>query len=94
VFTVENLEFLNILTHGSKEICFYPINIYTKWLARFFTFIVPVACFNYLPLNYIMGYGDLPQILCAFAPLIGMLFVIPCFLFFRWCLKKYQGTGT
>lgn len=94
VFTVENLEFLNILTHGSKELCYYPVNIYNKWLARFFTFVIPVACFNYLPISYIMGYGDLPQIVYALSPLIGALFVVPCFLFFNWCLKKYQGTGT
>lgn len=94
VFSVENLEFLNILTNGSKELCYYPINIYNKWLARFFTFVIPVACFNYLPISYIMGYGSLPPILTALSPLIGALFVIPCFLFFNWSLKKYQGTGT
>lgn len=94
IFTIENLEFLNILTNGSKELCFYPINIYSKWLARFFTFVIPLACFNYLPISFIMGYGELPQIVYALSPLIGMLFVVPCFLFFRWSLKKYQGTGT
>ena len=94
VFTVENLEFLNILTHGSKELCYYPVNIYNKWLAKFFTFIIPVACFNYLPLSFIMGYGELSPVIYALAPLIGALFVVPCFLFFNWALKKYQGTGT
>ena len=94
VFSVENLEVLNILTNGSKELCFYPINIYNKWLSRFFTFIVPLACFNYLPISYIMGYGNLPPVVYALSPLIGMLFVVPCFLFFNWSLKKYQGTGT
>ncbi|MBE5757949.1 MAG: hypothetical protein E7345_03355 [Clostridiales bacterium] len=94
VFTVENLEFINIFTNGAKEIAFYPINIYNKWLSRVFTFIIPVACFNYLPLSYIMGYGELPQIVYALSPLIGMVFVIPCFIFFSWAIKKYQGTGT
>ena len=94
VFTVENLEFINIFTNGAKEIAFYPINIYNKWLARLFTFIIPVACFNYLPISYLMGYGNLPQIVYALSPLIGMLFIIPCLLFFRWSLKRYQGTGT
>ncbi|MBQ7798499.1 MAG: ABC-2 family transporter protein [Clostridia bacterium] len=94
VFSVENLEFINIITNGAKEIGFYPINIYNKLLSRIFTFIIPVACFNYLPLSYIMGYGNLPQIVYALSPLIGMLFVIPCLLFFLWSLKKYQSTGT
>ena len=94
VFSVENLEFLNIITNGAKETAYYPINIYNKWLSRFFTFIIPIACFNYLPLSYIMGYGSLPQIIYALSPLIGMLFVIPCVIFFTWSLKKYQSTGT
>ncbi|MFQ6723721.1 MAG: ABC transporter permease [Clostridia bacterium] len=94
VFSVENLEFINIITNGAKEVSYYPINIYNKWLARAFTFIIPVACFNYLPLSYIMGYGSLPQSLYALSPLIGTLFLIPCAIFFIWSLKKYQSTGT
>jgi len=94
VFSVENLEFINIFTNGAKEIAYYPINIYNKWLARVFTFIVPVASFNYLPISYLMGYGNLPQVLYALSPLMGVVFVIPCALFFMWSLKRYQSTGT
>ena len=94
IFAVENLEFINIFTSGAKEIAFYPVNIYNKWLSRFFTFIMPVACFNYLPISYIMGYGELPRIIYALSPLMGVVFVIPCLLFFKWSLKKYQSTGT
>ena len=94
VFTVENLEFINIFTNGAKEIAYYPISVYNKWLSRLFTFVIPVACFNYLPISYLMGYGSLPQILYALSPLMGVVFAIPCFIFFMWALKKYQSTGT
>ena len=94
IFTIENLEFINIFTNGAKELAYYPINIHNKWIARVFTFIVPIACFNYLPLSFITGYGSLPQIIYALSPLIGILFIIPCVLFFNYALKKYQGTGT
>lgn len=94
IFTVENLEFINIFTNGAKEVAYYPINIYSKWLSGLFTFVIPVACFNYLPISYLMGYGNLPQIVYALSPLMGMLFVIPCLLFFTLCLKRYQSTGT
>jgi ABC-2 type transport system permease protein len=94
IFSVENLEFINIFTNGAKEIAFYPINIYNKWLSRIFTFIIPVACFNYLPISYLMGYGELPQVIYALSPLGGVLFIIPCLLFFTWALKRYQSTGT
>ena len=94
VFSVENLEFINIFTNGAKEIAYYPINIYNKWLARIFTFIIPMACFNYLPISYLLGYGELPQIIYALSPIFGMVFVVPCLLFFNWAIKRYQGTGT
>lgn len=94
IFTIENLEFVNIITDGSKELAFYPINIYNKWLTRFFTFIIPIACFNYLPLSYLLGKGDLPRVIYAISPILGMLFLIPCVLFMNWALKKYQSTGT
>lgn len=94
VFTIENLEFINIFTNGAKEIAYFPINIYNKWLSRLFTFIIPVACFNYLPLSYIMGYGSLPSVVYALSPLFGALFLIPCLLFFLWALKRYQSSGT
>lgn len=94
IFTVENLEFINIITDGSKEISFYPLNIYNKWLTRIFTFIIPMACFNYLPVSYLLGTGSVPMVWCALSPFIGMLFCIPCLLFMNFCLKKYQSTGT
>ena len=95
IFTVENLEFVNIITDGAKELSYYPLNIYNKWLSGIFTFVIPVACFNYLPISYIMGYGNLPSIVYALSPLFGMLFLIPCFVFFILTLKKrYQSTGT
>lgn len=94
VFTVENLEFLNIITDGSKQFAQYPIDIYKKWLRNIFTFIIPLACFNYLPLSFLLGTGSLPMWLCGLAPVIGMLFFIPCFLFFKFALTKYQSTGT
>jgi ABC-2 type transport system permease protein len=94
VFSVENLEFINVFTNGAKEIAYYPINIYNKWLSRVFTFIVPVACFNYLPVSYLLGYGDLPRVVYALSPLLGMVFIVPCLMFFKWALKRYQSTGT
>lgn len=94
VFSVENLEFINIITNGSKEIAFYPLDIYKKWLSRIFTFVIPIACFNYLPINFILGKGSLSPVLYGLSPLLGIVFFIPCLLFMNWSLTKYKGTGT
>ena len=94
VFSVERLEFLNVITQGTKEVGYYPLNIYNKWFQRIFTFVIPLACFNYLPMNYIIGAGTMPRIIYALSPLVGIVFIIPCFLFFAWSLKHYKSTGT
>ncbi len=94
IFTIEQFEFVNIFTNGAKEIAYYPINIYAKWMTRIFTYIIPVACFNYLPLSYLLEIGNIPMWLCAISPLLGMLFIIPCIIIFNLCLKKYKSTGT
>ena len=94
IYTVENLEFLNIITNGAKELSYYPLNVHNKWICRFFTFIIPIACFNYLPISFIMGYGSLPSIVYALSPLLGLVFLVPCIIFFVCSLRKYQGSGT
>lgn len=94
IFTIERLEFVHIFTSGSKDIAYYPLNIYQKWLTRLFTFVIPVACFNYLPLTYLIGGGNLPNWVYAISPCLGMFIIIPSILFFNASLKKYQGTGT
>lgn len=94
IFSIENLEFVNIFTDGSKQLAHYPINIYNKWITRFFTYILPVASFNYLPLCYITETGSLPAWLYGVSPMLGIIFIIPCFIFFNLCLRKYQSTGT
>lgn len=94
IFTIEKMEFVNVITDGSKELAYYPINIYAKWLTKIFTFVIPVACFNYLPLSYLLGIGTVPMWLCAIAPLLGSLFIIPCIIIFNLTLKRYKSTGT
>ncbi len=94
IFTIEQFEFVNIFTNGAKETAYYPINIYAKWMTKIFTYVIPVACFNYLPLSYLLEIGNVPMWLCAISPLIGIVFIVPCIIIFNLCLKKYKSTGT
>ena len=93
-FTVEGLEIINIFTDGGREIAQYPLNIYNKWLVRFFTFIVPFGCFNYLPLMYITGKAAGNETLYMLMPMLGILFVIPCILIWNAGVKRYLSTGS
>ncbi|MFF2093193.1 ABC transporter permease [Paenibacillus sp. NPDC058174] len=91
-WTVQGLEIANIFTDGGREMTQYPLDIYTKRVRQFFTFIIPFACFNYLPLLYILGREE--QGLYAFIPLAGFLFLIPCLFMWRIGVRHYRSTGS
>ncbi|REE68683.1 ABC-2 type transport system permease protein [Paenibacillus taihuensis] len=93
-WTVQGLEVANIFTDGGREMIQYPLNIYHKWVKRFFTFIIPFACVNYLPLLYILGRDGADHPLYALLPLIGIVFIAPCLLVWRIGVRHYRSTGS
>ncbi len=91
--TTDALEFVNVLTDGGRELAQYPLSIYGKWLRRAFTFLVPFACVNYLPLAYILGRpGAGAWSPCL--PLAGFAFLVPAFLVWRAGVRRYRSTGS
>ena len=91
-FTIEGLEFMNIFTDGTREFGQYPMSIYGKGIMKFFTYVIPIALFQYYPFLYLVGrsvewwYGLLP--------LIGLIFIVPCYGFFVFGLSRYKSTGS
>ena len=91
-FTTEGLEFMNILTHGGREFGRYPYSVYGKGILRFLTYIVPLALIQYYPLLYLL---DIEQsAFYMFAPLFGLMFILPSYAFFRVGLRRYKSTGS
>lgn len=92
--TIEGLEVVNLFSYGGRELASYPLTIYNKWIIRFFTFIIPFGCFNYLPLMYITDRAASLPILYMLSPLLGVLFIVPCLLVWRLGVRKYLSTGS
>lgn len=93
-WTVQGLEVANIFTDGGREMAQYPLNIYQKWVSRFFTFVIPFGCVNYLPLLYILDKHEGPALLHILAPLAGFVFLLPCLLIWRIGVRHYRSTGS
>jgi ABC-2 type transport system permease protein len=91
-FTLEGLEFMNILTDGAREYGKYPLDIYGKGVLRFCTYLVPYTLFQYYPFLYLIGRTDHWWYL--FFPLLGCLFLIPSFLLWRFGVLHYKSTGS
>ena len=93
-FTLEGLEIINIFTDGGRELASYPLPVYGKWIARFFTFIIPFGCMNYLPLMYLTGRAIANPVLYMLTPLLGFVFIFPCLLVWRWGIRHYTSSGS
>jgi ABC-2 type transport system permease protein len=92
-WTTDGLEVVNIFTDGGREMAQYPLSIYPDWARKFFTFVIPFGCVNYLPLTYVLGRpGATPAF--ALLPLVGFLFVIPCALIWNRGMRRYRSVGS
>jgi ABC-2 type transport system permease protein len=91
-FTTQGLEVLNIFTDGGKQFGQYPFSIYGEGILRFFTYVIPLALFQYYPFLYLVGESD--NRLYMLFPLLSLLFLIPCFLFWRFGMRHYKSTGS
>ncbi len=86
----DSIEMVNVLTDGGRELCQYPLPIFGGGARRFFTYLVPFGCVNYLPLLFILGRAD-P--LYAATPLLVFPFVVFCAGLWRAGVRRYMRTG-
>ncbi len=91
-FTLEGLEFMNILTDGAREFGKYPLDVYGQKILKFCTFLVPYALFQYYPFLYLIGHSQ--KWWYMFLPLLGCLFLLPSFLLWRIGVRYYKSTGS
>jgi ABC-2 type transport system permease protein len=93
-FTLEGLELINIFTDGGRELASYPLPVYGRRIQRFFTFVIPFGCVNYLPLLYLTGRAEDPSALFMLSPLAGFVFLLPCLLAWRAGVRHYTSSGS
>lgn len=91
-FTTEGLEFINIFTDGGREFGTYPLVIYGSGVLKFFTYVIPMALFQYYPLLYLLGRTENKAYM--FLPLLAILFLVPCYALWRIGVKHFKSTGS
>jgi ABC-2 type transport system permease protein len=92
--TVDGLEVVNIFTDGGREASQYPLSVYPRAVARVLTFVVPFGCFNYIPLVWLLGKPGASMVAALVSPWLGLLFLVPCALAWRWGVRHYLSTGS
>jgi ABC-2 type transport system permease protein len=96
-WTVEGLEIMNAVTYGGTETAQYPLTIYRPWFRGFFTFVIPLACINYLPATLLFANAPgAPAFwpLLALCPAAGAIFLAASFLVWQVGVHHYTSTGS
>lgn len=95
-WTVESLEVLNTLTYGGVETSQYPLTIYRERFRQFFTFVVPLACVNFLPVQAALHHASLPTLLFwTVAPaVVGAAFLLAALQLWEFGVRRYRSTGS
>jgi ABC-2 type transport system permease protein len=96
-WTVQRVEAINIFTYGGAEMMSYPMHIYSQWMRRFFTYVLPAIFLVYYPALYFLDKPD-PLHLPAFAPFLspfaGGAVMLAALAFWRFGVRRYESTGT
>lgn len=100
-WTVESLEIMNTVTYGGTETAQYPLSIYPRWFRNLFTFVIPLACINYLPSRVLLpfspiGRGEtaIPLWIAWLSPFIGMAFLALSLQVWQFGVRHYRSTGS
>ncbi|HEV8020045.1 MAG TPA: ABC-2 family transporter protein, partial [Candidatus Lustribacter sp.] len=76
----------------------YPISIYGRGVQVVMAFILPFAFMNYFPATFFLQKSDaglhLNPAIGLLTPAIGLVWYGAAYLFWRFGLKHYQGTGS
>lgn len=91
-FTTASLEFMNILTYGTRQFGKYPFSVYGDGVLKFLTFVIPLALIQYYPLLYLLDRETSPVYMIL--PVLSLLFLIPCYAVFKLGIRKYKSTGS
>ncbi|MBN2795924.1 MAG: ABC-2 family transporter protein [Clostridia bacterium] len=91
-WTVDGLEIVNIFTDGGREMAQYPLGIYSKFIKRFFTFVIPFGLVNFYPILFLLEKSD--KSLYAISPFFALIFIMPCLLIWQYGVTHYTSTGS
>jgi ABC-2 type transport system permease protein len=96
-WTIESLEIMNTVTYGGTETGQLPMTIYRPWFRRFFTFVIPLACMNYIPMSAVLpnrALAGVPAFLPWLAPAAGVVFLLVSLRLWNVGVRHYVSTGS
>lgn len=91
-YTIEGLEFMNILTDGGREFGKYPLSVYGDIILKFFTYFVPYSLVQYYPFLYLIGKTN--SKLYMLLPIVASFFIVPSLVIWKIGVRHYKSIGS
>lgn len=95
IWKLESVEVMNTVTYGGVQAAQYPIDIYSTWLRRAITYIIPLACISDFPVLLIMNKTDPLGTSAPFqavSSVPGFVFLGASQITFRYGIRQYAST--
>jgi viologen exporter family transport system permease protein len=96
-WTVEGKEAMHVFSYGGVTLVDYPLEVYSDWLRRFITFVLPLAFVSYYPALYLLDRPDafgLPDVVRLLSPIVAVLLSAVTWLAWSRGVLHYQSTGS
>ena len=96
-WTIEGKEATHVFSYGGVTLVDYPLDIYSDWLRRFATFVLPLGFVSYYPALFLLDKPDplgLPDWTRLLSPLAAL--ALGAFAYLGWSMgvRHYQSTGS
>jgi ABC-2 type transport system permease protein len=96
-WTVDAQEVASAFTYGGFTLAQYPVDVFTRWLRRAVTFIVPIAFVAYLPATAVLDKRDalgLPGWVGSASPIVAAALVLVARGVWRTAIRHHRSTGS
>jgi len=96
-WTVEGKEATHIFSYGGVTLVEYPLDIYSDWVRRFATFVLPLGFVSYYPTLFLLDRPDplgLPDWMRVLSPLAALALAGVAWYGWRIGVRHYQSTGS
>jgi ABC-2 type transport system permease protein len=96
-WTVEGKEATHVFSYGGVTLADYPLEVYTEWMQRFVTFVLPLAFVSYYPALYLLDRTDglgLPAWMRLLSPIAAVLLALAAKTGWSLGVRHYQSTGS
>ncbi|HXI16444.1 MAG TPA: ABC-2 family transporter protein [Chloroflexota bacterium] len=94
---VQGKEATHVVTYGGDFMSNYPMDIYSHWLKRFATFVLPIGFVSYYPSLYLLERSDpfgLPDWFRLMGPVAAAAVCLAAWCAWRGGVSQYQSTGS